>query len=78
MILIEYLAFTILEHLQSFLHLRLIISQLTQMMASLQVPQDLSTTYNSSVSSSNIRNSSAGHLLRAPVAGLLQSHDGRA
>lgn len=77
MILIEYLAFTILEHLQSFLHLRLIISQLTQMMASLQVPQDLSTT-NSSVSSSNISNSSAGHLLRAPVAGLLQSHDGGA
>lgn len=33
----KYLAFTVLKHLQGFLHLCFIIAQLTQMIAGLQV-----------------------------------------
>lgn len=36
-----YLCFTVLKHLQSLFYLSHIVTQLTQMVASYQVPQDL-------------------------------------
>lgn len=71
-ILIGYLAFTILKHLQRFLNLHFIISQLTQMTSGLQVFQDLSTTYNNSavpslLSSNIITQLATFSALRKPV-----------